>query len=168
MSSQSLSQDIYRLQTDAKPTHYDLTVRTDLEQFVFDGVVTIQCAIRASLPSRFFHGSHSTLRCVSLDILKETSNIVLNSKELKLGGITLTIYDSQTQLSPTSITFDIANERCTLAFSQPLPAHSKAQLKLVFAGELTTGLAGYYLATRSTVTDGKPKYYSLTQFEVPS
>jgi hypothetical protein len=31
-----------RLPTDVKPTHYDLTVRTDLEKLVFDGWVTIE------------------------------------------------------------------------------------------------------------------------------
>lgn len=33
----------YRLPTDIKPTHYDLTVRTDLKESKFDGVVKIEC-----------------------------------------------------------------------------------------------------------------------------
>lgn len=33
----------YRLPTDITPTHYDLTVRTDLAEAKFDGIVVIQC-----------------------------------------------------------------------------------------------------------------------------
>ena len=36
-------QDEYRLPADVKPTHYDLTIRTDLEEFSFEGFVKIQC-----------------------------------------------------------------------------------------------------------------------------
>jgi hypothetical protein len=33
--------DTYRLPTDVKPTHYEVTVRTDLEKLVFDGFVHV-------------------------------------------------------------------------------------------------------------------------------
>jgi hypothetical protein len=33
--------DTYRLPTDVNPTHYDVTVRTDLEKLVFDGFVRV-------------------------------------------------------------------------------------------------------------------------------
>lgn len=35
--------DQYRLPTNVKPTHYDLTIRTDLQELKFDGYVTAQC-----------------------------------------------------------------------------------------------------------------------------
>lgn len=35
--------DEYRLPTNVKPTHYDLTLRTDLEKETFEGVVDVQC-----------------------------------------------------------------------------------------------------------------------------
>lgn len=38
-------QDEYRLPVGVKPTHYDVTIRTDLEELVFDGFVKIQCVI---------------------------------------------------------------------------------------------------------------------------
>jgi hypothetical protein len=38
----SESPDTYRLPTDVKPTHYEVTVRTDLEKLVFDGFVYVQ------------------------------------------------------------------------------------------------------------------------------
>ena len=34
--------DEYRLPTDVRPTHYDLTIRTDLEKETFDGAVKIE------------------------------------------------------------------------------------------------------------------------------
>lgn len=39
----SSSPDEYRLPLDVKPTHYDVTVRTDLEKLAFDGFVKIRC-----------------------------------------------------------------------------------------------------------------------------
>jgi aminopeptidase 2 len=34
--------DEYRLPTDVKPKHYDVTIRTDLEKSRFDGFVVVQ------------------------------------------------------------------------------------------------------------------------------
>jgi hypothetical protein len=56
-------QNQYRLPVDVKPIHYDVTIRTDLEKTEYQGFVKI-----------------------SLDIKKDTSRIVLNSSELKLGS----------------------------------------------------------------------------------
>lgn len=39
MSSET---DKYRLPTDVKPIHYDLTISTDLEDLTFDGIVKIR------------------------------------------------------------------------------------------------------------------------------
>ncbi|KAF7340896.1 Aminopeptidase 1 [Mycena sanguinolenta] len=62
-SSKTISQNKYRLPTNVKPSHYDLTLWTDLESLEFGGFVT-----------------------VDLDILEEVSAIVLNcSDDLKLG-----------------------------------------------------------------------------------
>jgi hypothetical protein len=37
----------FRLPTDVRPTHYDLTIRTDLEKQTFDGFVIAQCVPRS-------------------------------------------------------------------------------------------------------------------------
>lgn len=55
------SQNQYRLPVDVKPTHYAITIRTDLEKLAYQGFVKI-----------------------SLDIKKDTSRIVLNSLDLEL------------------------------------------------------------------------------------
>lgn len=41
--------DEYRLPIDVKPTHYDLTVRTDLDKLQFEGFVKIRCVFEATL-----------------------------------------------------------------------------------------------------------------------
>lgn len=46
--SSSVTENLgYRLPLDVKPTHYDLTVRTDLEKLTFKGVVEIQYVINS-------------------------------------------------------------------------------------------------------------------------
>lgn len=35
--------DEYRLPLNVKPTHYDVTIRTDLEKLTFDGFVKVKC-----------------------------------------------------------------------------------------------------------------------------
>jgi hypothetical protein len=41
-SSSSETSDSYRLPTNVKPTHYKVTIRTDLEKLEFDGFVRVQ------------------------------------------------------------------------------------------------------------------------------
>lgn len=65
-----------------------------------------------------------------------------------------------------SESFDIVSERVTYHFSTPLPAGSKAELKVGFSGKLTGSMTGYYRSTYEV--DGKQKFYALTQFEVSS
>jgi aminopeptidase 2 len=43
------SADAYRLPTNVKPTHYDITLRTDLKEETFGGAVKIQCVLRLAL-----------------------------------------------------------------------------------------------------------------------
>src|SRR6266851_6627501 len=42
--SSSKAVDHYRLPTDLRPRHYDLTIRTDFEKDKFSGFVKIECA----------------------------------------------------------------------------------------------------------------------------
>ncbi|PCH38958.1 hypothetical protein WOLCODRAFT_141023 [Wolfiporia cocos MD-104 SS10] len=132
----------YRLPTDVRPTHYDLTVRTDLENAKFDGIVKID-----------------------LDIKKETSTVVFNTKNLKLSEIALFSAAFSAELLPSSLSFDDSEERGILAFSNALPEGSNAQLKIAFEGELTGSMAGYY---RSLGGKDRKEVYSLTQFEPTS
>ncbi|THH32969.1 hypothetical protein EUX98_g1220 [Antrodiella citrinella] len=132
----------YRLPTNVEPTHYDITVRTDLEKLKFDGFVTVH-----------------------LNVKEDTSKVVFNTTQLELGDLTVSSPAfEQPEVHPSSeLTIDDTQERAVLALSSTLPAGSKAQLKVSFAGELTGSMMGYYRAAWEH--EGKTKHYSLTQFE---
>ncbi|KZT24123.1 leucyl aminopeptidase [Neolentinus lepideus HHB14362 ss-1] len=130
----------YRLPTNVKPKHYDVTIRTDLEKLAFDGFVS-----------------------VDLDVVKETSVIVLNTAHLKLGEASVYSEALKTEQIQSSSEVDTTSERVSIKFGSALPAASKARLRIGFTGELDGSMAGYY---RSKWTDeGETKYYGLTQFE---
>ena len=62
----------YRLPTNVKPTHYDVIIKTDLENSTFNGKVKVRYALSA-IPE------HSLSNAPSLDVKVETSTIVLNT-----------------------------------------------------------------------------------------
>ncbi|KAJ8489143.1 hypothetical protein ONZ51_g3140 [Trametes cubensis] len=137
-ASPSAQQD-YRLPTDVKPTHYDLTVWTDLDNNTFEGIVHID-----------------------LQVNKETSSIVLNTAKLDLGEVTLRSESLEDVQTASSRDFDAENERGIFSFTKPLPANAKARLSVSYKGELTGDMLGYYRSTGGK--DGELKY-TLTQFE---
>ncbi|KAH8986246.1 leucyl aminopeptidase [Lactarius hatsudake] len=138
MATSEHASDHYRLPTEVRPRHYDLTIRTDLEKEKFTGFVKID-----------------------LDIVKATKVITFNAAaELLLGPATLALTPSSTHLAPTETKFDASTQRTSLTFAEELPAGTKATLRLGFESELTDSLTGYY---KSTWDKG---IYALTQFEV--
>ncbi|KAJ7468068.1 leucyl aminopeptidase [Mycena latifolia] len=130
----------YRLPTDVKPTHYDLTLLTDLEGLNFVGTVEIDLAVRTT-----------------------TSRIVLNVAELELRNISLSLEGGETFI-PISEATDKLSERLTLIFPAALAAGSTARLFVAFAGALTGSMVGYYRSLTTGPDEGK-KYCALTQFE---
>jgi len=147
--------DHYRLPTDLRPRHYDLTIRTDLQKENFSGFVKIECANKCYL-SRFFES-----RVTSLDVLKATNVVTFNAAtELNLGHSTLVVASSAEELAPVETKFDASTQRASLIFGEELPAGSKAILRINFEAVLTDSLTGYY---KSTWERG---IYALTQFAV--
>jgi aminopeptidase 2 len=132
--------DEYRLPLDVKPTHYDVTIRTDLDKLSFGGFAKID-----------------------LDIKKETSTIVFNTMDLNLSDASIYSLASKTQQVQVAQTIDGTMGRATVHFRTPLPAGSKAQLQIGFKGNLTSSMQGYYKS--GWEHEGKTKYYALTQFE---
>ncbi|PPQ65107.1 hypothetical protein CVT24_003068 [Panaeolus cyanescens] len=132
--------DKYRLPTNVKPSHYDVTVKTDLEALTFAGLVKI-----------------------NLDVKEDTNTISLNTSELELGKATLYSDALQKELTATFSGFEKSQERTTYQLSDTLPAGSKAELKIGFSGKLTGSMMGYYKS--SWEKDGKTINYTLTQFE---
>ncbi|KAF8198250.1 leucyl aminopeptidase [Mycena galopus ATCC 62051] len=135
-------QDKYRLPTNVKPSHYDLTFWTDLELLEFGGFVT-----------------------VDLDILEEAAAIVLNcSDDLKLGDATVRCAAlNADQWQSAQIVADKELGRATLTFATTLPAGSKAQVKISYTAMLRSSMNGYYKSAWQR--DGKTEYYALTQFQ---
>ncbi|OSX66267.1 hypothetical protein POSPLADRAFT_1043724 [Postia placenta MAD-698-R-SB12] len=136
----SAAQDQHRLPTNVKPVHYDLTVKTDLLKWSFEGLVRVQ-----------------------LQVIQETSQIVLNSREIQLENITIvsSTSDTDTEQRPSSVVLDAALERATFEFPVPLPANSTAVLSIHFSAPLTDSLAGYY----RSAGDENTEVYAVTQFE---
>jgi aminopeptidase 2 len=133
----------FRLPTDVRPTHYDLTIRTDLEKQTFDGFVVAH-----------------------LDVHSETDKLEFHAAELNLGNATAFSDALQTEQLDTSRAFEKEQERTILHFATPFPVGSKVQLRIAFDGVLTGSMMGYYKSKYEV--DGATKYYSLTQFEVCS
>ncbi|KAF9265642.1 leucyl aminopeptidase [Marasmius fiardii PR-910] len=139
--STSKSPSEHRLPTNVKPTHYDITIRTDLEKLVFDGFVKI-----------------------SLDIKENTNTITLNSNALNLGKANV-VSDSlkDSPVVETKQIVDDDQKRVAFQFPTEFTAGSKAQLQVTFSGELRDNMVGYYRSAYEH--GGKTRYYALTQFE---
>ncbi|KZT63496.1 hypothetical protein DAEQUDRAFT_747814 [Daedalea quercina L-15889] len=127
----------YWLPTHARLTHYDIVIHTNLLEGKFNGIVVI-----------------------NLDVMEDTSKLVFNSVNLKLSNITLTTKSLNS--TPTSIACNKTVERCALCFMEVIPSGVKAQLKIVYQGELTDSLMGYY---KSIGVEDENEIYALTQFK---
>ncbi|KDR73439.1 hypothetical protein GALMADRAFT_72189 [Galerina marginata CBS 339.88] len=130
----------HRLPTNVKPTHYDITIKTDLKKLTFQGLVK-----------------------VSLDVQTETSTIILNTSELEIGKASVYSVALKAEQLVTMSAFDKTEERTTFQLTDKLPAGSKAEIRIAFSAGLTGKMTGYYKS--SWEHEGKTKYFSLTQFE---
>jgi hypothetical protein len=64
----------------------------------------------------------------------------------------------------TFLSFDQSQERAIYHFNNALPAGSKAEFRIAYAGKLTANMMGYYKSAWEN--KGKTEHYALTQFEV--
>ncbi|KAI0661118.1 hypothetical protein C8Q70DRAFT_695550 [Cubamyces menziesii] len=135
----------YRLPTDVRPKHYDLTVWTDLVNSKFDGVVH-----------------------VDLHVEKTTDTITLNTLDLNLSGVVLHVMitagntKKSVEMAASHQVIDKATQRGIFTFPRSIPAGSVARLTIAFDGVLSNSLSGYY---RSTGGKDRTIVYSLTQFQ---
>ena len=158
--SSSIPHPQYRLPLNVKPTHYDLTIRTNLENQTFDGFVDVQCVADLILST-----PNPTYTSYSLDVLQDTSELTFNSSDLTLSNPS--VYSealaSSVDVDP-SVTFNEKRGRASVKLAKTLPAGSKAKFKIAYEGKLLSNMTGYYRSVWDH--DGKKDYYSLTQFEV--
>ncbi|KIJ42373.1 hypothetical protein M422DRAFT_75548 [Sphaerobolus stellatus SS14] len=141
MSTTTADESKYRLPTNVKPIHYNITIKTDLETQEFQGYTT-----------------------VDLDVLEDTSSLVFNTTKLNIHDVVVHSEAQKSQETQTVNTdFDQKLERAIVQVANPLKKGSKVQLRVWFDGKITDELMGYY--TSSYKDNGKKIYYALTQFE---
>ncbi|THU85373.1 leukotriene A4 hydrolase N-terminal domain-containing protein, partial [Dendrothele bispora CBS 962.96] len=125
-----------------KPSHYDLTIQTDLDNSVFKGLVKI-----------------------NLDVKEPTSTIVLNSSKLKLNKA-ISYVRSETlneKLAPSNCSVNDKDKQVTFTFPTTFQSGTQLELEIAFTGTFDSSNVGYYRA--SYEKDGKKRYYTLNQFE---
>ncbi|KAJ3856565.1 leucyl aminopeptidase [Lentinula lateritia] len=130
----------YRLPTDVSPTHYDLTLLTDLTLHKFRGTVE-----------------------VDLKVVTDTSKIVLNVAELHLSDASVTVVGEEEAFVPVSQSIDSIDQRATFVYPCTFTAGSSLKLFVAFEGKLNKSLIGYYQGTWED--GGQKKIYTVTQFE---
>ena len=129
--------DAYILPQAVRPTKYTLKIQPDLEQFTFTGEES-----------------------VSIDVVENTSKIVLNAIELDVQSATLAM--DGVSVSATNISFDAARETVTLEFGQQIKT-GQGTLNLSFTGVLNDKLRGFY-RSHYTGQDGQERTLATTQF----
>jgi aminopeptidase N len=121
-----------RLPEIATPQSYQLTLTPNFESEDFAGEETIE-----------------------LNVLKPTSNIVLNSAEIKFAAVSVS---SSGQTQSASISLNEPKEQASFTFEKPLSA-GPATLHIRYTGILNDHLRGFYLSKANN------RKYAITQLE---
>jgi aminopeptidase N/puromycin-sensitive aminopeptidase len=122
-----------RLPDVAKPENYKLRFTPNLEKATFDGEETI-----------------------SIQVLKPTSEITLNSVDITFGDVTIT---SNGKSQTAKITPEKEKEMEILTVDTPLPA-GPATIHITYTGILNDEMRGFYIGK-----DDHGRKYAATQFE---
>lgn len=134
-----LTIDTVRLPKTAKPIRYDIRIVPDFKTNSFKG-----------------------REYVGIEILKATSELVLNMKELEITSAAL-ITSRLSFIESRNIKIDPEKQRVTICFNNELPKGC-ATLYISFKGSLKKDMAGFYLSAYRT-PDGQEKVMAVTQFE---
>ncbi|EJU01765.1 puromycin-sensitive aminopeptidase [Dacryopinax primogenitus] len=143
VASTANPQDHVKISDDVTPTHYNVTIRTDLEKDVYDGRSEIDLNVNVATSSITFHLGEPTV----------VTYAALSSENLKTDSLQVA----------KEIKADKEGERVTVTFEETLRAGTKAKLALAFKSQLTGSLMGYYKSTWAH--EGRKGTYALTQFE---
>ncbi len=120
-----------------KPERYELTVKPDLEGFLFEGEEGIE-----------------------LHLEKSVSEITLHAKELKISDVSY--LSGGLRVTSNKLKYNTKAETATITFSKKLPK-GKGKLSLKFKGVLNNYMRGFYRSRY--IHDGKEKHLATTQFE---
>ncbi|ESO01139.1 hypothetical protein HELRODRAFT_175168 [Helobdella robusta] len=127
-----------RLSTVVRPVNYDLTFKTDLEKFTFEGKADI--SVETSAPTKSV-----MLNSVSLDIVQ----VAFKSQEQSFDKV--------------EVSFSKEDETVTFTFPEELKV-GPGNIIINFLGELNDKLKGFY-RSKYTTPAGQEKYAAVTQFE---
>ncbi len=126
-----------RLPQHIKPERYQLTIKPNVDDFVFEGSETI-----------------------FIKLTKATKYITLHSKDLKIENVEY--ITARKAVIKGKVTYDIKNETATFSFAQKLPI-GYGELELHFKGILNDKMRGFYRSRY--LFEGKEKHMATTQFE---
>ena len=126
-----------RLVSHLKPERYQISLKPDLDAFVFEGEETI-----------------------TLSLAKKVKEITLHSVDLDIESAV--VVQNKVKTFATKISYDKKAETATFAFSKSLDT-GKAKLTLVFKGILNDKMHGFYRSRYEV--DGKEYHLATTQFE---
>lgn len=129
----------YRLPNTTKPNWYRIAIKTNIDQgdLKFSGVVTIH-----------------------LTVLKETQNITLHARKLKIDSASLEYVDMPGKLVPLLLPYHYDEKTEFLTFStanQKIHAGNSLILKIQYNSVLRTDLHGFY-ASSYVNAQGKKTY----------
>ncbi len=129
----------YRLPANVRPSAYRLTLTPDLENFTFEGQVSID-----------------------LNVSEPTARVLLNAAELEIASASVTD-EFGVSISASGILLDETRERASLTFPRAIPKGT-ATLSMEFTGILNDQLRGFYRC-RYADADGSERNMAATQFE---
>lgn len=120
-----------------KPERYQLTIKPNLDGFIFEGSETI-----------------------FLSLEKTTSEITLHAKDLKITEVEFKV--ESRKFKAGSIKYNVKAETVTFTFAKKLPK-GKGELSLSFTGVLNDKMRGFYRSRYNH--GGREKHMATTQFE---
>src|SRR3989344_1788911 len=126
-----------RLVSFVKPERYQISLKPDLDAFVFEGE-----------------------EIISLLLEKKVKEITLHSKDIEIESAM--IAQNKIKTFVLRITYDEKSETATFIFPRLLDV-GKAKLTLVFRGVLNDKMQGFYRSRYEV--DGKEYHLATTQFE---
>lgn len=125
------------------PRHYDIVIKTDLQELTFEGTVEIDLDICETVESITLHAAKP---------------ITVRSAVLAVGA------GESTRRCATSIAVNEERQRITIRFEGGAVAKGQARLGLRFDGHVSSSSRGYFRSSYKRA-DGSQAYFTLTQMQ---